>query len=194
MRKVCRRDRPGHDQHALHDLRSCGQRGLLRSAGARADLPASPAGSSRAPMRSGSARRGDQGRAARRAISIRRTSPPSASPTSARRRWSGTGRPASRCTTRSSGRIPAPMRSSTSCRARAARTASAPKSACRWRPISPARRSRWILDNVAGARAAGRARRAALRQHRHLPDLVADRRAEWRRAHHRCDQCLPHAC
>ena len=54
--------------------------------------------------------------------------------------------------TRSSGRTRAPTSSSTSWPATAARTASARRSACRWRPTSRGRRSRWILDNVDGAR------------------------------------------
>ena len=43
-------------------------------------------------------------------------------------------------------------------------------------PTSPARRSRYILDNVPGARETRRARRGAVRHHRHVPDLAADRR------------------
>ena len=53
----------------------------------------------------------------------------------------GPRRPASRSTTRSSGRTRAPTSSSTSTRATAARTASRRRSACRWRRTSPARRS-----------------------------------------------------
>ena len=48
----------------------------------------------------------------------------------------------------------------------------------------------WLLDNVKGARAARRARRAAVRHRRQLPDLAADRRQG---ACHRCDQRLAHA-
>ena len=54
------------------------------------------------------------------------TSSRSASPTSARRLWSGTGRRASPCTTRSSGRTPGPRRSSRSLAAPRAPTASRP--------------------------------------------------------------------
>ena len=68
----------------------------------------------------------------------RRISPPSASPTSARRRSSGTGAPASRCTTPSSGRIRGSIRSSTNTPATAAATGCAPRPAFRSRAISPA--------------------------------------------------------
>ena len=59
---------------------------------------------------------------------------------------------ASRSTTRSSGRTRAPARSCASWPATRASTACATRSACRCRPTSPGRRSRWLLDNVDGAR------------------------------------------
>ena len=84
-----------------------------RPEGARADLSRSRAGSSTTPTEIWAAHAGgrstsalEQGR--RRAPT---TSPRSASPTSARPRWCGTATPASRSTTRSSGRTRAPTRS-----------------------------------------------------------------------------------
>ena len=49
--------------------------------------------------------------------------------------------------------------------------------ACRWPPISPGPKIRWLLDNVDGARERAEARRVAVRHHRRLADLEAHRRA-----------------
>ena len=98
-------------------------------------------GRARSGSRSGRAAGGHQGRARQGRHQGHRTWPPSASPTSARRRSSGIGRPARRSTTPSSGRTPGPTRSSTSSPATAARIDSGPRSGCRWRPTSRARRS-----------------------------------------------------
>ena len=108
------------------------------AARARADLSrarpcrARPAGD--LAQHAGRDRRGARGE---RACAVR-TSPRSASPTSARRRCSGTGAPASRCTTPSSGRTRGSTRSSRASPATAARTACAERPACRSRAISPA--------------------------------------------------------
>ena len=56
-------------------------------------------------------------------------------------------------------------------------------------PYFSATKIAWMLDNVPGARARGRARRARLRHRRQLPALAADRRA---RARDRRDQRLAH--
>ena len=92
-----------------------------RRRGAAGIRPASirpRAGSSTTPRRSGARR----SRPAREALAkagarARRGRRPSASPTSARRRWSGTARPASRSTTPSSGRTGAPPSSAQQLRA-----------------------------------------------------------------------------
>ena len=49
----------------------------------------------------------------------------------------------------------------------------------------------WILDNVAGVRAAADTRRSGVRQYRHLGDLEPHRRARRRLARHRCHQRQP---
>ena len=63
-----------------------------------------------------------------------------ASPISVRPRWSGTGIPAGRTTTRSSGRTPAPTASPRRWTATAAATSSGTRPACRPPPTSPAAR------------------------------------------------------
>ena len=134
-------DRPGHHQHAVHGLRPRGQRRQRGPEGARADLPEAGLGRARRRRRSGRARRRSSTRRSTPPARAPTTSPASASPTSARRRSCGTRRPASRSTTRSCGRTRARTSSSTSTRPTAARRASRRRSACRWRPTSPARRS-----------------------------------------------------
>ena len=104
-------------------------------------------------------------------------SPPSASPTSARRRCSGTartGEPLHNALVWQDTRTDAIW--SPSSRATAARTASAPRPACRWRATSAALKLRWLLDNVPGARAKAEAGDAAVRHDRLLADLESDRR------------------
>ena len=96
---------------------------------------------------------GHRGGARRGGAGSRATSPRSGSRTSARPRSSGTAAPAGRSPTPSSGRTPAPSRSSTGSPPTAAPTVSPRRPACRWRPTSRHPRSRWILDNVPGARA-----------------------------------------
>ena len=49
---------------------------------------------------------------------------------------------------------------------------------------------KWILDNVPGAKAKAKKGEAALRQYRHVGDLEPDGRPQWRRARHRCVQCI----
>ena len=143
-------------------------------AGVPPDLPAARLGRARPAGDLGDADR-RRGRGAEPgAGSGRGTSRRSASPTSARRRSSGTARPASRSATRSSGRtgarrpfcdrLKADGHEPTDPRAHRPRAST---------PTSPAPRSAWILDNVPGARARGRGGRAGLRHHRHLARLAS---------------------
>ena len=120
----------------------------------------------------------------------RRRSRRSASPTSARPRWSGTGRPASRSGGRSSGRTAAPARSAPSC---------APPGTSRWSPSAPAccstptsrAPSSSGCSTPTPARASGRARGELLfGTVDTLADLEADRRP---RARHRRHQRRAHA-
>ncbi len=100
----------------------------------------------------------------------------SASPTSARRRSSGTARPASRSTTPSSGRTGAPPTSARALRGAGHEPAVAQQTGLLLDPYFSATKIAWLLDNVPGARDARRARRARLRHDRQLPALAADRR------------------
>ena len=69
------------------------------------------------------------------------------------RRWCGTGPPASRCTTRSSGRTPAPTGSSpSSATSAAARTGTSAKVGLPLATYFSGPKVKWILDNVEGAR------------------------------------------
>ena len=69
---------------------------------------------------------------------------------------------------------------------------SARRSACRWRPTSPAPRSSGS-STTSRALASGReARRPAVRQHRHLVHLEPHRRHRRRRPRHRRHQRQPH--
>ena len=119
------------------------------------------------------------------------TSPRSASPTSARRGRVGPQHRRAGDATRSCGRTRAPTSSSTSCRPTAVRTASARRSGLPLATYFSGPKVRWILDNVDGARARGRGRRPAVRQHRHLVHLEPDRRHQRRPAHHRRHQRQP---
>ena len=103
--------RPGHDEHALHGLRPRRAAGRPRPARARADLPAAGLGRARPGRDLAAHAPGHRRRARQASAAARTTSPPSASPTSARRRSCGIARPASRSTTRSSGRTRAPTSS-----------------------------------------------------------------------------------
>ena len=123
-------------------------------------------------------------------IDARAISPRSASPTSARRRSSGTRRPASPGTTPSSGRTRAPIGSSTRCRTahgaddpRAHRAAARDLFLRREDPVDPRQRPRRARG--------GRARRSGVRQSRHLGHLAPHRRARRRRPRHRRHQREP---
>ena len=92
-------------------------------------------------------------RCAEAGVDRRRRSPRSASPTSARPRWCGTGAPASRSAsaivwqdTRTDALVAGARR------ATPAPTGSATCAACRSPPTSPAPKLRWLLDHVAGLR------------------------------------------
>ena len=119
------------------------------------------------------------------------TSPRSASPTSARPRWSGTARPASPVAPRD--RLAGPAHGRRCERLQAdgheAEVAASAPGCCSIR-ISPAPSSRWLLDNVAGRAGARRARRARLRHDRQLAGLEADAAARRTSPSH---QRLPHA-
>ena len=104
------------------------------------------------------------------------TSPPSASPISARRRCSGTAAPARRCTTRSCGRTRATADSSRPTRATAARTAFARAPGLPLASYFSGLKLRWLLDNVPGARAKAARRRRAVRHDRHVGAVESHRR------------------
>ena len=108
------RHRCGHHRGSVDGVRPVGHRRRLGLPRVPAVLP--PAGLGRARRRRDLALRAadpGRGRAPRSPATVA-PSPPSASPTSARRRWCGTGAPAGRCTARSSGRTGAPRRAATS--------------------------------------------------------------------------------
>ena len=164
-----------------------GQGGRDRAEGARADLPEAGLGRAR--------REGDLGSASQEVMDEalekgrrerRRRRRRWASPTSARPRWCGTGTPASRSITRSSGRTRAPTASSTSTRKEGGQDRFRTRPACRWRPTSRARRSAGSSTTSTARARARRGRRPAVRQHGHLVHLEPHRRHRRRPAHHRC--------
>ena len=121
----------------------------------------------------------------------RPTSPPSASPTSARRPWSGTARPASRSIAPSSGRTAAPPTSAPGCKRDGARAAGHQrKTGLLLDPYFSGTKVAWILDHVAGARATAERGELAFGTVDSLAALAADRRP---RARHRRHQRLAHA-
>ena len=140
-----RSPRSGHDQHPLHDLRPRRARSVaIAPAGARADLSASRAGSSTTPAEIWAAQpaRCIDGRARRRELERRRPRRGRHHQPARDDAWSGTATPASRSTTRSSGRTPATDQIVDElARRTAARTGfRAQGRACRSRPTSPARK------------------------------------------------------
>ena len=166
-RTVRRRDRPGHHVHPVHDLQP-------RRPGRRVDQKEHEQIFPRAGWVEHDAeeiwdntREVTAGALAKADLSAR-TSPPSASPTSARPRWSGTGRPASRSTTRSSGRTPAPTDRQAARRARRrrrpvqgqGRPAAGHLLLRPEGPLDPRQRRRRPGE--------GRGRRPGVRQHGHL--------------------------
>ena len=190
--RLRRRDRPGHDEHPVHDLRP---RRRARSAGTSSSTSRScrgPAGSSTTRSRSGSApARSSRRRCARPACGAR-TLPRSASPTSARPPWCGTRRTGGRTTTPSSGRTPAPTAIA------AALERDGRGDVIRHRAgLPPATyfsggKIQWILENVDGVREAAERGRRAVRHHRHLAAVEPHRRRARRRARHRRHQRQPH--
>ena len=132
-----------------------GAAGGDRADGVRAALSARPAGSSTIRRTSGAtcwrpSRDVDRRRRRRRGDDRRR----SASPTSARRRWCGTARPASRSTARSSGRTGARAELCAALKRDGAEDDGRGRApGCCSTRISPRTKIAWILDNVAGARA-----------------------------------------
>ena len=126
-----------------------------------------------------------------RAASRSTRSPPSASPTSARRPWSGTATPASRSATPSSGRTPAPTaRRRAGPRQRPGRRSSAAGLPPATYFAAP--QAAMDLGQRRRLRERGRARRGALRHHGELADLEPHRRPERRRARHRRHERQPH--
>ena len=85
-----------------------------------------------------------------------RASPPSASPTSARRRWSGTARPASRSAAPSSGRTAAPAGSAPSCKRAGHEAMVTAKTGLLLDPYFSGTKLKWLLDAHDGARARAR--------------------------------------
>ena len=126
----------------------------LGAAGVAADLPAARLGRARpggdlVGHGRGLPRRAGQGRARRQ-----RRWPASASPTSARPRSCGIARPASRSTTPSSGRTAAPPTAAPSCARAGHEEAVTRKTGLLLDPYFSGTKIAWLLDNVAGARAA----------------------------------------
>ena len=117
------------------------------------------------------------GALAKAGIDRRAISPPSASPTSARRRSSGNEPRASRSTTPSSGRTPAPP---TICDELAKDGGQDRFRAEAGLPLATyfsGPKISWILDNVPAPARRAESGRAALRHHRHLAHLEPDGRA-----------------
>ena len=106
----------------------------------------------------------------------RATSPPSASPTSAKPPSSGTARPASRSTTPSSGRTGARADLCRSCSADGIEPMIQAATGLLHRSLFLGDQDRLAPGQRAGRARGGRARRARLRHHRQLPAVAADRR------------------
>ena len=115
-------------------------------------------------------------------------SPPSASPTSGRRSWRGTGAPASRCTAPSSGRTAARRAAATSSAPRASsRSCGPPPASCSTRTSPPPRRS------GCSPRAAWRSRPTwRIGTDRRLGAVEPHRRHRRRGARHRAVERQPH--
>ena len=190
--QVRRRNRPGHHVQPLHRLQPGRRDRRRRPARAPPDLPQAGLGGARRHRDlvegAGGGRRARSPRPGCAPTSSAR----SASPTSARRRSCGTGPPASRCTTPSSGRTPVPPRCATNWAARTARTASASRTGLPLASYFSGPKAAWLLDNVPGLRARAETRRDRLRHHRLLADLEPHRRHGRRRARHRRHQRRAH--
>ena len=163
--------------------------------GVPAALPAVGLGRARSGRHLGSTRR----RLPRRDRAGRpragRRSPRSASPTSARRRWSGTARPASRSAAPSSGRTGGPARSAPSC-ARAGHEAMVTeRTGLLLDPYFSGTKLKWLLDAHEGARASardGRAARSAPSTAALIWKLTGGAVARDRRHQRRADAALQH--
>ena len=162
-----------------------------RASGVPADLSAARLGRARRRRKSGRRSRASLHEALAKARRRRRaTSPRSASPTSARRPWSGSARPGGRSPTPSSGRTGAPRRCATSCARLVSSRCSRAKTGLVIDPYFSGTKMRWLLDNVDGARARARARRARVR---HGRSWLVWQLTGGRVALHRRDQRVPHA-
>ena len=106
-----------------------------------------------------------------------RTSPPSASPTSARPPCCGTERPASRSTTPSSGRTPAPTRSASELASDGGPGPVPRKTGLPLATYFSGPKIRWLLDNVAGPAARAEAGELLFGTIDTWLHLEADRRA-----------------
>ena len=113
----------------------------------------------------------------------------SASPTSARPWCSGSARAAGRSTRRSSGRTGAPRRAAGSCEADGLDPLVQERTGLLIDPYFSATKLAWLLDEVAGARAAAERGELAFGTDRQLSALAADRRPG---ARDRRDQRLAH--
>ena len=164
--QAARRDRPGNHQHARDPVRSRRHGRGARSARARADPPPRGLGRARRP-RGVDAHTGGDRRCARASRRERRArSSRSASQTSARRPSSGIAPPASPCTTRSSGRTPAPPRSYASWPASRVSTACGSDVGLPLSTYFSGPKISWILEHVPGARERAERGRAGVREHR----------------------------
>ena len=185
----------GTTSHPVHDLQPRRPRRLRRPEGARADLPAGRLGRAQRDRDLGQhprgrRRRAGQGRPHRHDIAA-------VGITNQRETalvWDRTtGEPVYNAIVWQDTRTDADLSRSSATWA-AAPSATRPRSACRWPPTSRARRSRWILDNVDGARAKAEAGDLRLRQHGHLGALEPDRRRRRRPARHRRRPTPPAPC
>ena len=191
-RPVHRRHRPGHHLQPLHRLRPRRPDRLRRPEGARADLPASRAGSSTTPPRSGPTSRKSSPAPSRKA-GITRADIKAIGITNQRETtvlWDkNTGEPVHNAI------VWQDTRTDALCRElgrnvgqdRFRRETGLPLASYFAGP-----KIRWLLDNVEGLRERAEARRHPLRHHGLLGHLEPDRRRRTAASRHRRHQRLPH--
>ena len=191
--QVRRRHRSGHDQHPLHRVRPQGAIVAVRAEGARSRSTRSRAGSSTIPLEIW---RNTQEVIAAALQRAKLTAGDLAAVGITNQRettCSGTGAPASRCTTRSSGRTRASIRSSRSIPARRRPGSLSREHRPAARQLLQRTEAALAARQRAGRARARRGRRAAVRHDRQLAAVESDRRRARRPARHRRDQCEPHA-